>query len=70
MTFKDHFSGHAADYASFRPRYSAEIFDFGGDPHPRPLSRYGRGEKSSRLTVFLPLSRRGGREGSGEGAGG
>lgn len=28
MTFKDHFSGHAADYASFRPRYSAEIFDF------------------------------------------
>src|SRR5215213_1635423 len=28
MTFKDHFSGHAAHYASARPRYSDEIFDF------------------------------------------
>lgn len=24
--FKDHFSGHAADYARFRPRYPAELF--------------------------------------------
>jgi SAM-dependent methyltransferase len=28
MSFKDHFSGHAESYASFRPRYSSEIFDF------------------------------------------
>lgn len=28
MTFQDHFSGHAAYYASARPRYSEEIFDF------------------------------------------
>jgi SAM-dependent methyltransferase len=28
MTFKDHFSGHAAHYASSRPLYSDEIFDF------------------------------------------
>lgn len=28
MTFKDHFSGHAADYASFRPGYPPELFDF------------------------------------------
>lgn len=28
MTFKDHFSGHAAFYASARPRYTDEIFDF------------------------------------------
>lgn len=26
MSFKDHFSGHAADYASFRPGYPAELF--------------------------------------------
>jgi SAM-dependent methyltransferase len=26
--FKDHFSGHAASYAAFRPRYSAELFAF------------------------------------------
>jgi SAM-dependent methyltransferase len=28
MTFKDHFSGHAESYASFRPRYAPQIFDF------------------------------------------
>ena len=27
-TFKDHFSGHAAAYASYRPGYPAELFDF------------------------------------------
>ncbi|HYG65995.1 MAG TPA: SAM-dependent methyltransferase, partial [Thermoanaerobaculia bacterium] len=27
MTFKDHFSGHAADYASFRPGYPAVLFE-------------------------------------------
>ena len=26
--FKDHFSGHAADYARFRPNYPAELFDY------------------------------------------
>ncbi len=28
MTFKDHFSGHAGSYASFRPGYSDQVFDF------------------------------------------
>lgn len=28
MTFKDHFSGHAGGYASFRPRYPEALFDF------------------------------------------
>lgn len=28
MTFKDHFSGHAAGYASFRPGYPPALFDF------------------------------------------
>ena len=27
-TFKDHFSGHAADYAKFRPNYPPELFDY------------------------------------------
>lgn len=26
MSFKDYFSGHAADYATYRPRYPAELF--------------------------------------------
>ncbi|MGH8751654.1 MAG: class I SAM-dependent methyltransferase [Burkholderiales bacterium] len=26
--FKDHFSGHAADYAQFRPHYPAALFDY------------------------------------------
>lgn len=28
MSFKDHFSGHAGDYARYRPGYTAELFDF------------------------------------------
>lgn len=28
MTFKDHFSGHASTYASFRPSYPPELLDF------------------------------------------
>jgi len=28
MSFKDHFSGHAGTYASFRPGYPPELFDF------------------------------------------
>ena len=28
MSFKDHFSGHARNYASYRPGYPEELFDF------------------------------------------
>ena len=28
MRFKDHFSGHAADYGRFRPRYPTELIEF------------------------------------------
>jgi SAM-dependent methyltransferase len=28
IKFKDHFSGHAADYAKFRPNYPPELFDY------------------------------------------
>jgi SAM-dependent methyltransferase len=34
MTFKDHFSGHASGYASFRPGYPAALFDFAASLAP------------------------------------
>ena len=34
MTFKDHFSKQAADYAKFRPRYPRELFEYLGAVAP------------------------------------
>jgi SAM-dependent methyltransferase len=34
MTFKDHFSRQAADYAKFRPRYPREMFEYLGTVAP------------------------------------
>ena len=34
MTFKDHFSKHATDYAKFRPRYPQKLFDYLGSITP------------------------------------
>jgi len=34
MTFKDHFSKQAADYAKFRPRYPRELFEYLGSVAP------------------------------------
>jgi len=34
MTFKDHFSRQAADYAKFRPRYPRELFEYLGSVAP------------------------------------
>jgi SAM-dependent methyltransferase len=34
VTFKDHFSKQAADYAKFRPRYPQELFDYLGKIAP------------------------------------
>ena len=34
MTFKDHFSKHAAEYAKFRPRYPREMFEYLGSIAP------------------------------------
>ena len=31
MQFKDHFSGHASDYAKFRPHYPRELFVYLAD---------------------------------------
>ncbi|PYI75644.1 MAG: SAM-dependent methyltransferase [Verrucomicrobia bacterium] len=35
MKFKDHFSGHAVDYAKFRPRYPHELFQYLAAISPR-----------------------------------
>src|SRR5437870_6150820 len=35
MSFKDHFSKQAADYAKFRPRYPHEMFEYLGSLAPR-----------------------------------
>jgi SAM-dependent methyltransferase len=35
MNFKDHFSGHAADYRRFRPRYPAELFQWLAEQAPQ-----------------------------------
>jgi SAM-dependent methyltransferase len=37
MTFKDHFSKQAADYAKFRPRYPRELFEYLGGIAPSRL---------------------------------
>jgi len=34
VTFKDHFSKHAADYAKYRPRYPREMFEYLGRVAP------------------------------------
>src|SRR6201993_5657563 len=34
VSFKDHFSKQAADYAKFRPRYPQELFDYLGTIAP------------------------------------
>jgi SAM-dependent methyltransferase len=35
MKFKDHFSGHAAEYAKFRPHYPGELFEYLTSISPR-----------------------------------
>ena len=36
MKFKDHFSGHAVEYAKFRPRYPDKMFEYLASISPRP----------------------------------
>ena len=35
MKFKDHFSGHAVEYAKFRPRYPDKLFEYLASISPR-----------------------------------
>lgn len=53
MSFKDHFSGHARDYASYRPGYPQELFDFvAGLPRRRGVA-WDAGTGSGQAAVGL-----------------
>jgi SAM-dependent methyltransferase len=67
-SFKDHFSGHAAAYASYRPGYPSELFDFvAGLPRRRGVawdcgtgngqSAVGLAERFERVIATDPSAR-------------
>jgi SAM-dependent methyltransferase len=53
MTFKDHFSQQAADYAKFRPRYPRELFEYLGNVAPSPLLAWDCGTGNGQAAVGL-----------------
>jgi SAM-dependent methyltransferase len=57
MTFKDHFSTQAADYAKFRPSYPQELFDYLGTIAPSRNLAWdcgtGNGQAAVRLASFF-----------------
>ena len=53
MTFKDHFSKQAADYAKFRPRYPHEMFEYLGSVAPRRQLAWDSGTGNGQAAVGL-----------------
>ena len=57
MTFKDHFSGHAKEYAQYRPRYPVAMFEFlaGLSPHNELAwdCATGNGQAASAVAQFF-----------------
>jgi SAM-dependent methyltransferase len=53
MTFKDHFSKQAADYAIFRPGYPQELFDYLGSIAPSRQLAWDCGTGSGQAAVGL-----------------
>jgi SAM-dependent methyltransferase len=53
MTFKDHFSRQAADYAKFRPRYPHEMFVYLGAVAPRYKLAWDCGTGNGQAAVQL-----------------
>src|ERR1041385_6047973 len=53
MTFKDHFSTQAADYAKFRPRYPQRLFDYLGSLAPTRHRAWDCGTGSGQAAVGL-----------------
>jgi SAM-dependent methyltransferase len=55
--FKDHFSGHAADYATYRPSYPRELFAYLGSVSPSRERVWdcatGNGQAARGLTEFF-----------------
>ncbi len=55
MSFKDHFSRQAADYAKFRPRYPHEMFEYLGSLAPRRQLAWDCGTGNGQAAVGLAL---------------
>src|SRR5947199_9956333 len=53
MTFKDHFSKQAANYANFRPRYPHEMFEYLGGVAPSPALAWDCGTGNGQAAVGL-----------------
>ena len=53
MSFKDHFSKQAADYAKFRPRYLHEMFEYLGSLAPRRQLAWDCGTGNGQAAVGL-----------------
>jgi SAM-dependent methyltransferase len=53
MTFKDHFSRQAADYAKFRPGYPKELFDYLGSIAPSRHFAWDCGTGNGQAAVAL-----------------
>jgi SAM-dependent methyltransferase len=53
MTFKDHFSRQAADYAKFRPRYPREMFEYLGTIAPSRKLAWDCGTGNGQAAVGL-----------------
>ena len=53
MTFKDHFSQQAADYAKFRPRYPRELFEYLGNVAPSRQLAWDCGTGNGQAAVGL-----------------
>jgi len=53
VTFKDHFSKQAADYAKFRPTYPQELFDYLGSIAPSRQLAWDCGTGSGQAAVGL-----------------
>ena len=53
MTFKDHFSKQAADYARFRPRYPHEMFEYLGSLAPSRKLAWDCGTGNGQAAVGL-----------------
>ena len=53
MTFKDHFSRQAADYAKFRPGYPQELFDYLGSIAPSRQLAWDCGTGNGQAAVGL-----------------
>jgi SAM-dependent methyltransferase len=53
MTFKDHFSRQAADYAKFRPGYPQELFDYLGNIAPSRQLAWDCGTGNGQAAVGL-----------------